>query len=75
MESEFQELIPDRVHKSLCRQIHTGNTMLILEPQVMILIKIEMIVATIEIQRIDILFLRINISKVLSVEEIDLSHR
>ena len=74
-EAELQELVLDRGHKLLRCQVHTGHRLPVLQPQVVILIKIEMVVATIFIQGIDILFGSIDKRKRLSVEEVDLTHR
>ena len=49
--------------------------MRILQPQMVVAVKIKVIVARIVLQRIDILRTRIDIRKRLAVEEVDLSHR
>ena len=59
----------------LGHQIHTRHRVRVLQPQVMILVKIQVIIAVIVRERIHILIRRVDIGEFVAIEEVDLPHR
>ena len=73
--AELLEHLVDRVHEALRHQVHARHVAPVLQPDVVVLVEIQMEVALVFPQRIQVLARRVDIREPHTVEEVDLTHR